>query len=664
MNTLSRFYKDKYILLVFLLAFLFAGLFGRIDIIPLLGLISIQFAFVFLPGFLLHKKLNIEYKDNISSLFVSYALGFAMMIVIYAVLLFFNIQSTITYFAYAISATSIITYFVNGYYKEKSISSPSLAMNASLFVIMLIIGFIVFQFPNQSAEVIGYQNMGNDPNYWFKNCVAATKGYPIPELSVNGLHLYWHMFSCFAVAIMHFCTGIEIYEICYSLSYIWDTFLFLGGTYVLANELLNNKKFVVYACIILLLCTCIEPFNYLFYLEHMYGCKLGCTVGQSMSLFAILFMSRLYDNSGISNCLIALLFFMCTLGAKSSNGSVVLCMAGIFLLIHLIKKRNVGRTFTIGLLYLGIFVLVSKIFLIDDNALTSDSSSHKMVFSLVTAVRNPMGNKIFVFLSGFIGQYIAFAIAFCVFIMTMHYIIVPLGFFALYVIFKKKISLQLLDIVLLCGAIVGFGLFLFMNHPGLSQMYFAFAALPFALLFSFRIFERTEIVINHRFWKYIKTVVVFSLVTSVILLPKTFCTHGTYRSNHNIVCSDNGFGITKSEIEGLRWVRDNLPEDIVVVTNKIIQGDKYTSGRSFITSAYSERQTYMEGWGSTNLPSKDFSTDRLKRIQDFFHGKIKAKKQLLNEGVSYAILFKGMSAPNENLGTCVFENNSMVIYKL
>ena len=72
----------------------------------------------------------------------------------------------------------------------------------------------------------------------------------------------------------------------------------------------------------------------------------------------------------------------------------------------------------------------------------------------------------------------------------------------------------------------------------------------------------------------------------------------------------------------------------------------------------------MEGWGSTNLPSKDFSTDRLKRIQDFFHGKIKAKKQLLNEGVSYAILFKGMSDPNENLGTCVFENNSMVIYKL
>ena len=83
MNTLSRFYKDKYILLIFLLAFLFAGLFGRIDIIPILGLISIQFAFVFLPGFLLHKKLNIKYKDNISTLFVSYALGFAISIILY-----------------------------------------------------------------------------------------------------------------------------------------------------------------------------------------------------------------------------------------------------------------------------------------------------------------------------------------------------------------------------------------------------------------------------------------------------------------------------------------------------------------------------------------------------------------------------------------------------
>lgn len=664
MNTLSRFYKDKYILLIFLLAFLFAGLFGRIDIIPILGLISIQFAFVFLPGFLLHKKLNIKYKDNISTLFVSYALGFAISIILYAFLLLLNAQATIVYFAYIISTMSVCIYIAKGYYKEKSIQSTSFAMNAFLLVIMLAIGFIVFQFPDQSAEVIGYQNMGNDPNYWFKNCVAATKGYPIPELSVNGLHLYWHMFSCFAVAIMHFCTGIEIYDICYSISYIWDTFLFLGGTYVLSNELLNNKKFVSYACVILLLCSCFEPLNYLYYIEHMYGCKLGCTIGQSMSLFAVLFMLRLYNKSGIGNCLIALLFFMCTLGAKSSNGSVVLCMAGVFLLIQLLKKQSIGKTLTLGLFYLGIFIIVSKIFLIDGDALSSDSSSHKMVLSLVTAVRNPLGHKIFVILSGFLGQHIAYVIAFCVFCIAMHYIIVPLFLYAFYVIYKNKTSIEPFNIVLLSGAIVGFGLFLFMDHPGLSQMYFAFAALPFALLFSFRIFERTEIVINHRFWKYIKTVVVFSLVTSVILLPKTFCTHGTYRSNHNIVCSDDGFGITKSELEGLRWVRDNLPENIVVVTNKIIEGDEYSSGRSFITSAYSERQTYLEGWGSTNLPSKDFASDRLKRTQAFFRGNIDAKNQLISEGVTYAILFKGMSSPNDNLGKCVFENISMVIYKL
>lgn len=664
MNTLSRFCKDKYLLLILLLAFLFAGLFGRIDILPLLCLIILQTTFIFLPGYLLHRKLNIKYKDNISTLFVSYALGFAMSVVLYAVLLLLNVQSLIAYFAYSISAITVITYFVKGYYKEKSLSSSSFAMNAFLLVIMLVLGFVVFQFTDQSAEVIGYQNMGNDPNYWFKNCVAATKGYPIPELSVNGLHLFWHMFSCFAVAIMHFCTGIEIYDICYSLSYIWDTFLFLGGTFVLANELLDNKKFVGYACVILLLCSCFEPLTLMYYTEHMYGCKLGCTVGQAMSLFAVLFLSRLYNNRNFSNYLIALLFFTCSLGAKSSNGSVVLCMAGIFLLIHFVKKHSIGKTVALGLLYLAIFVLVSKIFLIDGNALTSESSSHKMVLSLVTAVRNPIGHKVFVLLSGIVGQYIAYAIAFCVFCVAMHYIIVPLGLYAIFVAYKKKVSLQPLDVSLLCGALAGFGLFLFMNHPGLSQMYFAFAALPFALLFSFRIFERTVVVNNKRFWNCIKGVIAFSLITTVILLPKTYGTHGTYRSNHDIVCSDDGFGITKSEIEGLRWVRDNLPEDIVVVTNKIIQGDEYTSGRSFITSAYSERQTYMEGWGSTNLPSKEFATDRLKRTQDFFHGNIEAKNQLLNEGVTYAVLFKGMSAPDDNLGTCVFENNSMIIYKL
>lgn len=662
MNALRSFCKDKYILLIFLLAYLFAGLFGRIEVLPLLALIVFQVTFIFLPGYILHRKLRIEYKDNLSTLFVSYASGFAMSVILYAILLLLNIQSTISYFAYAISVISVLTYLVSGYYKENSTSSPSFTMNAFLLVIMLALGFVVFQFTNQSAEVIGYQNMGNDPNYWLKNCVAATKGYPIPELSVNGLHLFWHMFSCFAVAIMHFCTGIEIYDICYSLSYIWDTFLFLGGTYVLANELLNNKKLVTYACVILLLCSCFEPYTFLFYTEHMYGCKLGCTIGQSMSLFAVLFMFRLYNSNGISNCLIAMLFYMCSLGAKSSNGSVVLCMAGIFLVLHLIKKQSIGKTFVLGVIYLGIFVLISKIFLIDGNALTSDSSSHKMTLSLATALRNPIGHKLFVILSDYVGQYMAYAIACGFFCIVMHYIIVPLGIYALYLMFKKRLSLQPIDLTLLCGAIVGFGLFLFMNHPGLSQMYFAFAALPFALLFSFRIFEETEIVTENRFWKCVKTVVAFSLVTTVILLPKTFNSHGINRINHDMVCSDDGYGITRLEIEGLRWVRDNLPENIVVVTNKIIQGE--TSRRSFITSAYSERQTYMEGWGSTNLPSKDFAADRLKRIQDFFCGNEDAKNQLINEGVNYAILFKGLSSPNVTLGNALFENDAIVVYKL
>ena len=63
-------------------------------------------------------------------------------------------------------------------------------------------------------------------------------------------------------------------------------------------------------------------------------------------------------------------------------------------------------------------------------------------------------------------------------------------------------------------------------------------------------------------------------------------------------------------------------------------------------------------------PSKDFASDRLKRTQAYFRGNIDAKNQLISEGVTYAILFKGMSSPNDNLGKCVFENISMVIYKL
>ena len=173
---------------------------------------------------------------------------------------------------------------------------------------------------------------------------------------------------------------------------------------------------------------------------------LGCI---SSSLTKACAAISVIEPLGIFSLIIALLFFMCTLGAKSSNGSVVLCMAGVFLLIQLLKKQSIGKTLTLGLFYLGIFIIVSKIFLIDGDALSSDSSSHKMVLSLVTAVRNPLGHKIFVILSGFLGQHIAYVIAFCVFCIAMHYIIVPLFLYAFYVIlilFTNLVRIHLVSV--------------------------------------------------------------------------------------------------------------------------------------------------------------------------------------------------------------------------
>ena len=76
------------------------------------------------------------------------------------------------------------------------------------------------------------------------------------------------------------------------------------------------------------------------------------------------------------------------------------------------------------------------------------------------------------------------------------------------------------------------------------------------------------------------------------------------------------------EIAGLRWIRDILSENIVLATNKVLFGNPEETkfSRTFITSEYSERQVYLEGFSSTNLPDMEFVMERLSQLRDYYNG--------------------------------------------
>lgn len=123
--------------------------------------------------------------------------------------------------------------------------------------------------------------------------------------------------------------------------------------------------------------------------------------------------------------------------------------------------------------------------------------------------------------------------------------------------------------------------------------------------------------------------------------------------------------ISSLEVEGLRWIRENLPEEVVLATNKVLWNhpEETAFSRTFITSGFTERQVYLEGFSSTNLPNMEFVLDRLAQLRDYYNGVPGAATILRRRGgVTHAVVFRNGLDPSATLdGEVIYENNDMMV---
>ena len=78
------------LLALFLVGLLVAGLFARVDILRLSLFLCINITAIILPGFLLLKCSNFHLQNYTTQLFVSYGVGYVLIALMYAVLVYFN----------------------------------------------------------------------------------------------------------------------------------------------------------------------------------------------------------------------------------------------------------------------------------------------------------------------------------------------------------------------------------------------------------------------------------------------------------------------------------------------------------------------------------------------------------------------------------------------
>jgi len=665
-------FQNGMLVALFLLCLLVAGVFAGIPVFGLFSFLVIQVAGILLPAFLLLKKTGLNLKNPMSTLFLSYGVGMAAWAVIYAVLIYFNIHYYASYALYAITALALLN-LLDPEARENVRSSlggknQDNSFLIVLFFVLVVFGFLVFQFPHRLVADTGFLDMHMDQTYWFKNCVASTKGYPLPELSVSGVQLYWHLFSSFNVALFHLATGIEIYHLCFSLSYIWHIFLMLGGAYALANEVLSNRKYVLMVLILTLLCSSAEPLTLVYYLDHLWGCSMGTSDAIAESMFAMLLLIKTIENRQVNWRLVPLLTLMvvAAAGYKSPVGLILLVGVGSACLILFWNNRKTLVP-ALGMLLLVVLsvVVLLKTFVIAADALTSSTSNHKLAFNFMTVLWPEINSHIIAFLEQYgVKPRIVEVMLVIPYLLTVHPVM-PVLAVVLVGLFLKRKKLQAMSykqqtlwLPLIAMSIVGTVAFIVLGHPGFAQCYFLFAGIPFAILFSFLVIETY---FNEAYRKYCRLLYVLigcSFVVTVGFARETYVLEGKYAPDPGQK-SVEGTSLTGLEWEGLVWVREHLPESAVMVTNKGLA--PVAGERSYVTSAYTERQVFLEGYVSTIVPNDHFIPDRKELMKRYFSGDAAAREELKQAGVTHVVVYKSLPDVVFEGGNLLFENEEIAI---
>lgn len=663
------------LIMLFLVCLTIAGLFAGIAVLNMFLFLFIQLTAILLPGFFLLQRAGFHFKYNISNLFIGYGIGLAIWGLVYAVLIYFNLHKCSPYFLYVVSAISVLTVFRKTLRKELFSCLESENNDNKflllLFVVIFVFGFLVFQYPHRLVSDTGYLDMHMDHVYWFKNCVASTKGYPLPELSAWGINLYWHLFSSFNIALFHFSTDIDIYFLCFSLSYIWHIFLMIGGAYALASELLSNHKYVFTALVLILLCSSAEPYTLVYYLDHLWGCSMGTADAIAVCMMAFVLTIKTIEGMRINwrFAPFAVIMIVATVGYKSPVGLVLLAGVGCALLVLCLWNRKAIMHSLGMLLILCIATIVLlKFFVIADNALTSSTSNHKLVLNFMTVLWPEINSQIVGFFEG-LGIRPMITVFFLVipYTLVMHpimpvFVLVVVGLF----VRRRDISqlsylYQVVGLAFVVMAMIGIVAFLSLSHPGLAQCYFLFTGIPFAVLFSFLAIETF---FNQRYLKYrryLYCLIVCSFAATILCAQETYTLEGKYCPNPSQRRVD-GTSLTRNEWKGLVWVREHLPETVILLTNKGLA--PVNGNRSFVTSAYSERQVFLEGSSSTIFPDDHFVPDRKRLISRYFNGDTSARNELRNKGVTHVVVYKSLSDIAFEDSEVLYENDEIAIRTL
>jgi hypothetical protein len=206
-----------------------------------------------------------------------------------------------------------------------------------------------------------------------------------------------------------------------------------------------------------------------------------------------------------------------------------------------------------------------------------------------------------------------------------------------------------------------------------SEMYFimtGYVIMIFRFVIQYKCFHPGEEKADSKsFYFYIKkTITACSVIVSVILTLRIFCSlPAEWQRINAIVDDDYSNQVIKEDSEALRWLRDNTPQNVVCISDRILS-DSYI--RSYYYGLYSERSQYMEN--DIIVGSQEGVSDAITQRKNVIHNlyekcDLDSINTLLLENVDYVIQTKRITpyfVPDNRYLEYVGGSDSINIYKI
>lgn len=635
-------------------------------------------------GFLVYNLIGFRFKSlganlllcvylGITGLFFQYAViaGLKLLHVFQILFIFSSIVSTIVYMC----VTKVRKIDFISAQKSKAEIAQWICLSAIItLVFVIVLSMLSLTYPplNTTGSIEVYPDL-----VWhMRNVNSLSDKYPMEDPSVSGTFMKYHFFSDLFFACIKRITGISAYNLILFCSNILYPFLIVVGFYAFFANFIENKLIAILASCI---CYMLTPIT----VQHMFTNVNSVTIVTPAYLLFFLAFEQLlcYNNTESTKLriiIVATVMHFLVIGFKGPYGSLII--AGITVLFVLRWLRN-KRIDSYELLFLVInIILFLVLFFYLYYSVSADSisiSRNTFLQHVELSAKRPLSiverlielPKLLFRISG--GLILAAGI---------HLVKTIISYFQK----EKNIRyIYLLFHIIIFGGLLLYGL---VHQAGYSELYFLFAVIPLIQLTGCICILEIALIIRSKFNRSILILYLMSVVlvfipyfnSNAILTMKTvraFATPlDTLESINAFSESQESdditiFYVTQKEVEGLLWIRDNLPKDALYATTRHYITPSL-SNRFYYYSAISERNYYLEGFGYSQLfhASNPLINEMLEKNTELFALENPNRhEQATRLGINYMVVTRSLTSYldlDANEFQLVFNNEHMKIYKV